>query len=66
MKKISNKSTHRLPTTIIPSHYRLYIDVSQLEQFIFRGTVDIDVQVKYFKIYKKKINIEKYFRLMIS
>jgi hypothetical protein len=60
MKKISNKSTHRLPTTIIPSHYRLYIDVSQLEQFIFCGTVDIDVQVKYFKIYKK-INIEKIF-----
>jgi len=47
MKKPSNKSTHRLPTTVIPSHYRLFIDVSQLEQFIFHGTVDIDVQVNY-------------------
>ncbi|CAF0767562.1 unnamed protein product [Rotaria sordida] len=44
--KISNKSVHRLPTTIIPSHYRLYIDTSQLEQYIFQGTVDIDIQIK--------------------
>jgi hypothetical protein len=37
--------TYRLPTTVVPSHYLLYIDASQLEQFLFCGTVDIDVQV---------------------
>ncbi|CAF3572265.1 unnamed protein product [Rotaria sp. Silwood1] len=37
--------THRLPTTIIPSHYQLYIDAGQLEQYVFQGTVDIDIQV---------------------
>jgi hypothetical protein len=47
VRKISNKSNHRLPINVIPSHYRLYLDVNQLEQFIFHGTVDIDVQVKY-------------------
>jgi len=47
MRKTSNKLTHRLPKTVIPSHYRLYIDVSQLEEYIFHGTVDIDIQVKY-------------------
>lgn len=36
---------HRLPKTTIPSHYRLYIDASKLEQFIFQGNVDIDIQV---------------------
>lgn len=36
---------HRLPTTVIPSHYRLYVDASELEQFRFRGTVDIDVDI---------------------
>ncbi|CAF4362628.1 unnamed protein product [Rotaria sp. Silwood2] len=37
--------THRLPTTIIPSHYQLYIDVSQLEQYIFQGVVEIDIHI---------------------
>ena len=36
---------HRLPITVIPSHYRLYIDASELEQCRFRGTVDIDVEI---------------------
>ena len=45
MKKLSTKSVHRLPTTVIPSHYRLYIDASQLETFLFSGTVHIDIQV---------------------
>lgn len=39
------KSIHRLPTTVIPSHYRLYIDASQLENFLFSGRVHIDIQV---------------------
>ncbi|CAF1131754.1 unnamed protein product [Adineta steineri] len=43
--KLSSELTHRLPTTIIPSNYRLYIDSSQLEQFVFHGTVDIDIQI---------------------
>jgi len=47
VRKISNKSNYRLPINVIPSHYQLYLDVHQLEQFIFHGTVDIDVQVKY-------------------
>ncbi|CAF5121720.1 unnamed protein product, partial [Rotaria magnacalcarata] len=38
------KLTHRLPTTVIPSHYQLYIDASQLEQYLFQGKVDIDIQ----------------------
>lgn len=37
--------SHRLPTTIVPSHYLLYIDASQLEQYLFQGVVDIDLQV---------------------
>jgi puromycin-sensitive aminopeptidase len=37
--------THRLPTTAVPSHYLLYVDASQLEQFLFHGTVDIDIQI---------------------
>ena len=37
--------SHRLPTVVVPSHYLLYIDASQLEQFLFNGTVDIDVEV---------------------
>ncbi|CAF4523515.1 unnamed protein product [Rotaria sp. Silwood1] len=45
VSKVSNKSVHRLPTTINPSHYRLYIDASQLEEYIFQGTVDIDIQI---------------------
>ena len=46
MKKISTKSIYRLPTTVIPSHYRLYIDASDFEQFRFSGTVMIDIQVE--------------------
>ncbi len=46
---MSNKSTreltHRLPSTIVPSHYKLYIDASQLEQYLFEGVVDIDIKV---------------------
>jgi len=38
-------SIHRLPTHVIPHHYRLFIDASELEQFRFRGTVQIDVEV---------------------
>ncbi len=45
----TNKSvrelTHRLPTVIVPSHYQLYIDASQLEEYLFQGIVDIDIQV---------------------
>ncbi len=41
--------THRLPTTAVPSHYLLYVDASQLEQFLFHGTVDIDIQVQKIK-----------------
>lgn len=37
--------SHRLPTTIVPSHYRLYIDASQLEEYLFQGIVDIDLDV---------------------
>ena len=37
--------SHRLPTTIVPSHYLLYIDASQLEQYLFHGVADIDLQV---------------------
>jgi hypothetical protein len=32
-----------------PSHYRLYVDASQLEQYRFHGTVDIDIQVRKIK-----------------
>lgn len=46
MKKISTKSTYRLPTTVIPLHYRLYIDASDLEHDRFSGTVMIDIQVE--------------------
>lgn len=35
----------RLPTTAVPSHYQLYVDVSELEQYRFQGIVDIDIQV---------------------
>ncbi|CAF1087773.1 unnamed protein product [Rotaria magnacalcarata] len=44
--KVSNAPIHRLSTNIIPSHYRLYIDASQLEELIFQGTLDIDIQIK--------------------
>ncbi|CAF3083526.1 unnamed protein product [Rotaria socialis] len=44
--KVSNTSIHRLSTNIIPSHYRLYIDASQLEELVFQGTLDIDIQIK--------------------
>ena len=36
----------RLPTSVVPSHYHLFIDASRLEEYLFRGTVDIDVQVR--------------------
>lgn len=65
IQQVSTKSTHRLPKSIIPSHYRLFIDVSQLEEFIFYGTVDIDIQVEYSEIFIIKEYFEKYFRLMI-
>jgi hypothetical protein len=38
-------TTHRLPKVVIPSHYQLYVDASQLEEYLFQGTVDIDIQV---------------------
>lgn len=38
-------SSTRLPTTVIPVHYCLHIDASQLDQYQFEGIVDIDVQV---------------------
>ncbi|CAF1004993.1 unnamed protein product [Adineta steineri] len=37
--------SNRLPTTVIPKHYQLYLDVSQLDQYLFQGIVDIDVQI---------------------
>lgn len=37
--------THRLPKNVKPTHYKLYVDASQLEQYLFQGVVDIDVQV---------------------
>jgi hypothetical protein len=37
--------TNRLPTNVVPSHYQLYIDASQLDQYLFQGIVDIDIQV---------------------
>ncbi|CAF2767718.1 unnamed protein product [Rotaria sp. Silwood2] len=46
VSKVPNKSLHRLPKTIIPSHYRLYIDASQLEQYTFQGTLAIDIEIK--------------------
>ncbi len=39
------KLTHRLRTIVVPSHYQLYIDASQLEEYLFQGIVDIDIQV---------------------
>jgi hypothetical protein len=36
---------HRLPTHVIPHHYRLFIDASELEKFRFHGKVQIDVEV---------------------
>ena len=36
---------HRLPTNVIPRHYRLFIDASELEKFHFHGKVQIDVEV---------------------
>lgn len=38
-------SDHRLPSHVVPQHYRLFIDASELEKFRFRGTVQIDVDV---------------------
>jgi hypothetical protein len=37
--------THRLSKIVVPSHYQLYIDASQLEQYLFQGFVNIDIQV---------------------
>ncbi|CAF1256201.1 unnamed protein product [Adineta ricciae] len=37
--------TARLPTTVVPLHYQLYKDVSQLEEYVFQGIVDIDVKI---------------------
>jgi len=37
---------HRLPTNVIPRHYRLFIDASELEKFHFHGKVQIDVEIK--------------------
>ena len=53
VKDKPRKSSHRLSTTVVPSHYRLYIDASQLQQHTFQGTVDIDILVKYFEHPKK-------------
>lgn len=45
-RELSEMTTnHRLPTNVIPHHYRLFIDASELEEFRFHGTVQIDVQV---------------------
>ncbi|UJR09355.1 hypothetical protein I4U23_013599 [Adineta vaga] len=49
MTNMSDKSvrelTNRLPKTVIPLHYQLYKDVSQLNQYLFQGIVDIDVKI---------------------
>ena len=54
MTESSNTSlcelAQRLPTSVVPSHYHLFIDASRLEEFLFRGTVDIDVQVSISQI----------------
>ena len=42
---------HRLPSSVVPSHYHLYVDASRLEEYLFRGTVDIDVQVSLSFVY---------------
>ena len=42
---VARDLTARLPTTVVPLHYQLYKDVSQLEQYVFQGIVDIDVKV---------------------
>jgi hypothetical protein len=48
--------TYRLPTTIIPSHYQLYINVSQLEEYLFQGSVDIDIKVRQLQItFREKV-----------
>ena len=44
--KPASELSHRLPTTVIPSHYQLYIDVAQLEKYLYKGIVDIDIQVR--------------------
>ncbi len=47
MADTTNKSvrelTHRLPSVVVPSHYQLYIDASQLEEYLFQGIVDIQI-----------------------
>lgn len=42
---IPSASTYRLPTDVLPIHYYLFIDASQLEQSLYHGQVDIDVRV---------------------
>ncbi|CAF2981717.1 unnamed protein product, partial [Rotaria sp. Silwood2] len=34
-----------LPKTVIPSHYELFIDATHVEQNVFTGIVDIDLQI---------------------
>ena len=41
----SSNIDHRLPKTVIPYIYRLFIDASRLDQFLFSGTVDIEMEV---------------------
>jgi hypothetical protein len=43
---------YRLPTSVLPIHYRLFIDASQLDIYRYHGTVDIDVQVRYSSQYQ--------------
>ncbi|CAF0921394.1 unnamed protein product [Adineta ricciae] len=48
LSNASNQSSYRLPTSVKPTNYRLYIDASRLEEFIFHGTVDIDVRINQY------------------
>lgn len=56
--KSAGEITHRLPTNVKPTHYQLYIDASQLEKYIFQGTIDIDLKVEYRKNKKKFVKDE--------
>ena len=48
-EKTAREMAHRLAPTVIPSHYQLYIDVSRLEEYLFHGYVDIDIQVEFLR-----------------
>ena len=44
-EKIAREMAHRLPKTVIPCHYQIYIDASRLNEYLFHGYVDIDIEV---------------------